>query len=290
MTKMKTLPATPTKEQTFPLFAIAVGSSVDSFYRSSLNALLIAQLTGKPAAWFPNMHLQIPTRVAYIAGFKWLRHVIDNKVDITQYKRQKLTKLGLALMPGIIMTPVIGVLEATNVSHLNNEPIMKRWTRGLIPRGVREVMYGLGINQLSDICESRVEQVVSNPIARNFAGSFLAGSIAGYLSHVPHNLSTLKLVEPQKSYGELFAKLREPYTNWYRGSIGKNVAPNSLGERVTSFVGTLLFPKGCLIRTMQISGSFIIINATINLLKGKDINVLPNYPQHEYYAQTIKKY
>lgn len=28
--------------------------------------------------------------------------------------------------------------------------------RGLVPRGAREIMFGIGINQLSDACEERV--------------------------------------------------------------------------------------------------------------------------------------
>ena len=35
----------------------------------------------------------------------------------------------------------------------------------------------------------------------------MAGVTAGYLSHVPHNLSSLKLMNPSKSYGLLFSEL-----------------------------------------------------------------------------------
>ena len=33
----------------------------------------------------------------------------------------------------------------------------------------------------------------------------LAGVISGYFSHVVHNLSTLKLMNPNKSYGQHFS-------------------------------------------------------------------------------------
>lgn len=219
------------------------------------------------------MHIQMPSRVLYINGFKGLRYFIENQVNPNDFKQPQLAGLGLALVPGIIMTPVSSILEACNVTHMNNEPLMRRWTRGLIPRTVREVIFGVGINQLSDFCEERVDQIFSSPIVRNFAGSLLAGGIAGYLSHVPHNLSTLKLVEPHKRYGELFATLREPWLNWYKGNVGTTKAPISFGEKVASSVLTVGLPKGCLVRTAQISGSFIIINATINALKNINVNV-----------------
>lgn len=44
---------------------------IESYYRSGLNAWLNAQLTGRPMAnMFPMFHIQIPTRVLYINGFK----------------------------------------------------------------------------------------------------------------------------------------------------------------------------------------------------------------------------
>lgn len=63
-------------------FAVSVAASVESFYRSALNSLLNSQLTGKPATnLFPNMHIQLPTRIAYINGFKGLRQYLDDKVS-----------------------------------------------------------------------------------------------------------------------------------------------------------------------------------------------------------------
>jgi hypothetical protein len=54
------------------------------------------------------------------------------------------------------MTPVSSVLEACNAGHSNPEALWKRCTRGLVPRGAREVIFGIGLNQLSDYCEERV--------------------------------------------------------------------------------------------------------------------------------------
>lgn len=53
--------------------AVACAAAVESYYRSALNALLNARLAGGGAArgsLFPNMHVQVPARVAYIVGFK----------------------------------------------------------------------------------------------------------------------------------------------------------------------------------------------------------------------------
>ena len=35
-----------------------------------------------------------------------------------------------------------------------------RWMRGLVPRAAREVIFGIGLNQLSDYCEERVPDFV----------------------------------------------------------------------------------------------------------------------------------
>lgn len=42
---------------------------------------------------------------------------------------------------------------------------------------------------------------------RNVLGSLMAGVCSGYLSHIPHNLATLKLMEPSKSYWDHFSVL-----------------------------------------------------------------------------------
>ncbi len=113
-----------------------------------------------------------------------------------------------------------------------------RWTRGLIPRGVREVIFGVGINQLSDACEERIGDVslidtdfgllanvafrvglnvffvctnfvfqpfqdIENTFMRTMAGSMIAGVAAGYFSHVPHNVSTIKLLNPNLTYPQV---------------------------------------------------------------------------------------
>ncbi len=126
--------------------------------------------------------------------------------------------LGLAVAPGIIMTPLSSLLEAS-VAHLNPEPLWRRATRGLTFRCGREIIFGIGLNQLTDYCEERTPTTLSKVFVclqpqvsviclvtlflvyqplRNAAGSMLAGMMSGYLSHVPHNLSTLKLMNPSK--------------------------------------------------------------------------------------------
>eukprot|EP00924_Labyrinthula_sp_SR-Ha-C_P010364 maker-scaffold_23-snap-gene-4.62-mRNA-1 protein AED:0.04 eAED:0.04 QI:82/1/1/1/1/1/6/29/496 len=258
--------------EALPWFAISCAASIESFYRSALNALLIGQLGGgKRPAFFPNMHVQLPTRVVYINGFKGIRYFLDHEVDPLNYQYPSLVGMGLAVAPGLIMSPVSSVLEAQNVTHMNNEPLMRRWTRGLVPRMVREVLFGVGINQLSDYFEERFDNVFESTLARNFAGSLTAGAIAGYLSHVPHNLSMLKLMEPNVSYGAHFTKLTQTWDSWYRTQMPAN-SYNGLGRRIMVPSLTVLLPKGCLIRTAQISGSFLIINSAINALKHINVN------------------
>uniref|UniRef100_A0A7S3UZ77 Cyclic nucleotide-binding domain-containing protein n=1 Tax=Aplanochytrium stocchinoi TaxID=215587 RepID=A0A7S3UZ77_9STRA len=261
----KNLPTEP-----LPWFAISCAAAVESFYRSGLNSILIRQLTGGPAAFFPNMQIQTPTRILYINGFKGLRHLFETQIDLSDYPNPQLMGLALALVPGIVMSPISSILEACNVGHKNPEPLVIRWTRGLMPRCLREVIFGVGINQLSDYFEERLDNVFTSTTTRNMAGSLLAGCVAGYLSHIPHNLSTLKLLEPKTSYKTHFKNLAEP---WEKGI--RNTFP-TLRPQVRSTlasIGIVVFPKGCLIRTCQIAGSFIIINSTINALKHIKVNI-----------------
>ena len=102
------------------------------------------------------------------------------------------------------MTPMSSILEASNAGHSNPEPMSTRWLRGTVPRCAREVIFGIGLNQLSDYCEERVPGFVEGKALRTAGGSMLAGIVCGYLSHVVHNMSTLKLMNPNKSYSQHF--------------------------------------------------------------------------------------
>ncbi|CAM9244678.1 unnamed protein product [Phaeothamnion confervicola] len=252
------------------IVATSVGATIESYYRSGLNAWLIAQLTGKPpGSMFPNFHIQIPTRVFYINGFKSVRAWLTEHVNPVDYEYPDLARLGSALVPGIAMSPVSSILEACNADHMNPEPLWRRCTRGLVPRCAREVIFGVGINQLSDACEERVAGI-DNSFLRTAAGSIMAGTIAGYLSHVPHNMSTLKLVQPHRSYLDIVGEMVE--SNVKR--TPKDWVPGA--RRLGASLLTFLLPRGCLIRTAQICGSFMIINGTINVMTSdmeKPLNV-----------------
>ena len=186
------------------MFAPAVAASVESFYRSALQGFLITRLQpGTPLVLFPNMGVQVPTRVVYITGLKQVRVAIEENVDFGAFTHPDAARVGAACAPGIIMTPVSSVLEACNVP--SSEPLWRRWVHGGAARCVREIVFAVGINQLSDFCEERVPPGMSdNSVVRNAVGSMVAGITAGYLSHVPHNLSTLKLMEPARSYRDIF--------------------------------------------------------------------------------------
>ena len=136
---------TPMFQQTadgLPVFAICCASATESFYRSALNAMINAKLTGKMGGLFPNMHVQLPMRVSYILGFKTVRYLLDEKVD--RSKMGDMQNLGLACVPGLAMTPFSSMLEACNAGHLNPEPLWRRWTRGIAWRSAREVIFGIG--------------------------------------------------------------------------------------------------------------------------------------------------
>ncbi|RHY88358.1 hypothetical protein DYB37_009775 [Aphanomyces astaci] len=254
-----------------PIFATSVAAAVESFYRSALNSYLNARLTGQaPATLFPNMGVQIPTRVAYINGFKGLRHYLEKNIDDDAYENPGYVRIAKAIAPGIIMTPVSSMLEACNAGHMNPESLATRWIRGLAPRAVREIIFGVGLNQLSDYCEERIPLDDSQPILKNALGSMFAGVVAGYFSHVPHNLSTLKLMNPQKSYARHLNDLVEHANSRVPTNIQSPQA-----RRVLATALAFVFPKGLTIRTTQIVGSFIILNGTINSLKDFDVYNMP---------------
>jgi hypothetical protein len=254
------------KQQEVNIPAVSIAAGIESYYRSALNATLNVRLTGVKADLFPNMHIQVPTRIAYICGFKALRASLDQHVDPDVYEYPTAVRLAAAISPGILMTPVSSLLEASNAGHLNSEPIYKRWIRGIVPRAGREVIFGIGLNQLSDYFEERVTPYFpDNGIMANATGSLMAGVVSGYFSHVPHNLSTFKLMEPERPYKEL-----------YKMFVDKSVPPavdnavatwSGPAKTLTRSMFATLFPRGLTIRTTQIIGSFMILNGTINLLQ-----------------------
>jgi len=256
-TKAQRTPLLEQHPRKSPILAVSIAAGVESFYRSALNALLNQALTGvKMTTFFPNMHIQLPTRIVYINGFKQLRGYLDAHVKPDQYEYPTAVRLAAAITPGLIMTPVSSVLEASVAGNNNPESMLKRWTRGLVPRAGREVIFGVGLNQLSDYFEERVPYI-ENPILKNAAGSLAAGVMSGYFSHVVHNMSTLKLTNPTKSYGELF----RDYCKKSENRLPQNWTPEWRSR--LGVAAAVILPQGCLIRTTQIVGSFIILNGTI---------------------------
>jgi hypothetical protein len=167
------------------------------------------------------------------------------------------------------MTPISSILEASNAGHMNPEPMTTRWMRGLLPRGGREIIFGIGLNQMSDYFEERIEPFFpSHPMMANAVGSLTAGVVSGYLSHVPHNLSTYKLMEPNKSYRELYQMFIERSVPPAVDSITL-AWPPAARQVSTTMLATLL-PKGVVIRTAQIVGSFMILNGTIGYLQKRE--------------------
>lgn len=259
------------RQQDVNVPAVSIAAGIESYYRSALNAMLNTRLTGIKAELFPNMHIQVPVRIAYIAGFKGLRSFFDSNVHPDQYEYPTVVRLATAVSPGIIMTPISSILEASNAGHMNKEPMMKRWMRGALPRCGREIIFGVGLNQLSDYFEERLQPFFpQQAVMANAAGSLVAGVVSGYLSHVPHNVSTFKLLEPHKNYRQL-----------YQQFVDKSVPPAidkmvdawpSSPRNVTRTVFATLFPRGVMIRTTQIVGSFMILNGTINYLQLREHN------------------
>jgi Flp pilus assembly protein TadB len=59
--------------------------------------------------------------------------------------------------------------------------------------------------KMSDYCSERIpEKMIPSSALRAAGGSLIAGAVSGYFSHVPHNLATMKLMNPSRTYGQLF--------------------------------------------------------------------------------------
>lgn len=247
--------------------AVSIAAGIESYYRSALNAMLNQRLTGVKAELFPNMHIQVPVRVAYITGFKGLRSFLDQRVDPDLSSHPNLVRMATTILPGVIMTPISSVLEASNAGHMNKEPMQTRWMRGALPRGGREIIFGVGLNQMSDYCEERIMPYAGgHDMLANAAGSCLAGVVSGYLSHVPHNISTLKLLEPSQSYSQLYKTFVDKSVPPFLDRILPESWPLAARNTARTVFATF-FPRGVMIRTTQIVGSFIILNGTINYLQ-----------------------
>lgn len=261
-------PIFDTQQRFLNVPAVTIAAGIESYYRSALNAFINYSLTGKKADYFPNMGIQVPSRIIYILGFKYLRYVSDHNIDFDSFgDLSQSARLGAAVLPGMIMCPVSSVLEAANAGHFNSEPMAKRWTRGFVPRIGREVIFGVGLNQLSDALEERIQGalLLESQILANMLGSLSAGIVAGYLSHVPHNLSTLKLMYPQENYTQLFQKFVQRSLSPRLRLVMESTLPKPVASGLGNVLA-ILFPRGCMVRTVQIVGTFIILNSTINVM------------------------
>eukprot|EP00534_Pseudo-nitzschia_fraudulenta_P000312 CAMPEP_0201118204 /NCGR_PEP_ID=MMETSP0850-20130426/2322_1 /ASSEMBLY_ACC=CAM_ASM_000622 /TAXON_ID=183588 /ORGANISM="Pseudo-nitzschia fraudulenta, Strain WWA7" /LENGTH=416 /DNA_ID=CAMNT_0047383211 /DNA_START=26 /DNA_END=1276 /DNA_ORIENTATION=- len=275
--------------------AVMIAAGVESYYRSALNAQINYALTGVKSEMFPNMHIQVPMRIFYIAGFKGLRAYLDQYATEDESSdtgraaeehdaianRNFSRRLGIALAPGVIMTPISSLLEASNAGHLNKEPMTTRWMRGITARCGREILFGLGLNQLSEYFQERW-RFPDSPMLTNMVGSLMGGVVSGYLSHVPHNLSAYKLLEPHRSYADLYQNVfversvppfLQRYLTRQTQMQGRGVAIDGAASGVVTFSGpqqavrfiaATIFPRGLIVRTVQIVGSFMILNGTIN--------------------------
>eukprot|EP00729_Bicosta_minor_P002322 gene2322-8420_t len=203
-----------------PVVATSVAATVESFYRSALNAYINAHLTGSPVSkLFPDMHVQIPMRVVYINGTKGTRAWLNNNIDPRDYS----VSTAILLAPGLSMTPMSSVLEAANAGHKNPEPLKTRWMRGLAARAVREIIFAIGLNQAADYCEERVPVQVENGLLRNTAGSLTAERLPKHWS------------QQQK-------------------------------QTVARVLGVVA-PKAVMTRTVQIIGTFVLLNGIIYSLR-----------------------
>eukprot|EP00042_Codosiga_hollandica_P044059 m.427308 g.427308 ORF g.427308 m.427308 type:complete len:144 (-) comp56698_c1_seq24:832-1263(-) len=106
-----------------PFFAASVAASIECFYRSFMSSLMIEKLTGQKTPRFPTMHIQMPTRIFYINGYKGIRYLMDTNVNPEMFSNPQLMRILVAVTPGIVMTPISSFLEATNAVKHNPVPL-----------------------------------------------------------------------------------------------------------------------------------------------------------------------
>jgi CRP-like cAMP-binding protein len=256
--------STPLFEQrsyNISIVATSLAAMCESFYRSAMNNLINYRINGTLGTWFPRMEVQIPARMIYINGLKQIRTQLDN-VDLSGNPYQHIYRLLFTFAPGVIMCPFSSLLEAANAP--NPEPLSIRWTRGYFPRIGREVIFGIGMNQLADFFTERLHGVFENPYARGAGGSIAAGLCAGYLSHMPHILSTRKLASPHLSYKAIYESVWQRSLPLVPEFIPAEARPTF--AKAMSF----LLPIGCAYRSAQLCGTFIIINGITYSLRDKD--------------------
>jgi hypothetical protein len=241
--------------------AVCLGASIEAFFRSAMNAVINQRLMGGVrGALFPNMHIQIPNRILYINGLKQIRFALQ-EIDTTNMDNPLAWQLLCSFLPGILMCPFASVLEGANV--VSDESVLRRWRHGYSPRLCREVIFGIGINQLSDWCSERFQDIEST-FVRGCCGSIAAGITAGYFSHIPHVMSTLKLMQPHLGYGELWTQHYTKYLTQLPPSIPSH--RRAIAAKVLSVV----FPLGVVRRSCQIAGTFILINSTVFMCRDQN--------------------
>eukprot|EP00041_Stephanoeca_diplocostata_P024190 m.606674 g.606674 ORF g.606674 m.606674 type:complete len:229 (+) comp22473_c1_seq6:118-804(+) len=198
--------------------------------------------------------LHFTTLSAYRAGFRTCTHSGDDDTtgNVIHCSRG---------VSGVGMTPISSVLEAANAGHANPMPMYTRWSCGIVARTGREIIFAAGLNQMSDYLEERVPESITNGLIRNNLASLSSGILAGYFSHVPHNLSTLKLMNPKKSY-------KDHFLDYAKGHENKlpNEWPTEKKQKLAR-VYALVAPRAMLVRTTQIVGTFILLNGGIYMMR-----------------------
>ena len=196
-----------------------LGGFIDAYYRAGMNALVNKAIMRQSSANLSvNMTIQVPTRILYIVSYKTISANcgIDNK-----FLNSAVT--------GLVMTPISSLLEACNV--YKKDVVLNNANHGFVARGAREMAFAYAIN------------TIDNPVGVG---------ISAYFSHVPHILSTMKLIKPHVGYPELFREYVGG--DWMR----------------------LVFPAGVLLRTTQIVGSCAIINVVGPWIYDRLKNIVPS--------------
>ena len=84
------------KEQDLNIPAVSIAAGIESYYRSALNAMLNARLTGVKAELFPNMHIQVSLNMRQMSLF-YLKMKIEIRAGMMYHMKRFACNLCLFL-------------------------------------------------------------------------------------------------------------------------------------------------------------------------------------------------
>eukprot|EP01065_Artemidia_motanka_P030204 TRINITY_DN36216_c0_g1_i1.p1 TRINITY_DN36216_c0_g1~~TRINITY_DN36216_c0_g1_i1.p1 ORF type:complete len:456 (+),score=131.53 TRINITY_DN36216_c0_g1_i1:59-1426(+) len=205
-----------------------------------------------------NIAVTTGARAVFIFAAKRLRETFAGGPEAST-----AAQIGAAVAPGVVLAPLSGWLEARRKAGPWAAPRMRTdWSHGFCARAVRDGLFTLGMNQLSDFFEERCPSDW-DPTVRVVAGSAASGVVVGYATHIPHMLCSMKLRYPTCTYSDLFQR----YAREAEGRLPKQLPPRLSGPAAAALA--VLMPTGVVSRCAQLVVTFGLVNGVLQMVSGR---------------------